>query len=86
MISLRPIGTFALSHQLLNNGMVVPVTGFAIGSNDLADPVVASPVCELGPKSSEELYWGKFYGNYIIFIYLIFFYMNPNLFFYNLFL
>jgi hypothetical protein len=75
---MRPVGTFAISHQLQNDGTIVPITGLAQGNiqnSFVYDPVIASPVCELGPKSSEELYWGKFCDIYILnYIY----YMKQN--------
>lgn len=53
--------------------MIVPISGLAQGNvltTFIHNPVIASPVCELGPKSEEELYWGKFRDIYIFKLYL----------------
>ena len=72
VMTMRPVGTFAISHQLRNDGMIIPITGNAFKRNGLSELELASPVCELGPKSSEELYWGKFrdiyFPNYIYYM------------------
>ena len=62
----RPIGTFAISHQLRNDGTIFPIFALVTQIHEIRDPIVASPVCELGPKTSEELYWGKFYDIFIL--------------------
>ena len=66
MAPKRPIGTFAISHQLRNDGTIFPIAGLVNRVHELRDPIVASPVCELGPKTSEELYWGEFYDIFIL--------------------
>ena len=52
--------------------MIFPITGIAFQKNGPTEPEIASPVCELGPKSSEELYWGKFRDINILNLYLLY--------------
>ena len=51
---IPPVGTFAISHQLTKDGDVKYVLKDATGR-----PTLGSPVCEMGPKTDEDLYWGK---------------------------